>query len=104
MGPWHWDNGMGWWMVFGALVWIALWASAIYLGVWLVRAGRDRGHEDRDGDPVEIARHRYARGEINREQFEQIHKDLTAPSGIHDSRTHRTDGCTDREDRKDLAA
>jgi hypothetical protein len=39
-----------------------------------------------------------ARGEINREQFEQIHKYLTTPSGIHDSRTHRTDSSTDRED------
>jgi len=104
MGPWHWDNGIGWWMVFGALLWIAFWASAIYLGVWLLRSGRDHGLEKRGGDPVEIARHRYACGEIDREQFEKIHKDLTAPGTIHDSCTHRTNGSADPENRADLAA
>jgi putative membrane protein len=104
MGPWHWVNGMGWWMVFGALLWIAVWASAIYLVVWLVRGGGGRGGEERGGDPVEIARRRYARGEISREEFEQIRSDLTAPSVIDHSRRHRTGGSGERENRGDRVA
>jgi putative membrane protein len=30
----------------------------------------------REDDPVEIARRRYAKGEISREEFEQIKRDL----------------------------
>jgi hypothetical protein len=28
---WHAGEGMGWWMLFGGLLWIAFWATLIYL-------------------------------------------------------------------------
>ena len=74
-------DGMGWWMVFGGVWMILFWAAVIGLVVWLViRLTRRGGTSDRgDGrrTPLEIARERYAKGEISREEFEQIRKDLS---------------------------
>jgi putative membrane protein len=52
------------------------WGGLIALIVWgisrLTRHSRASGKES----PLDIARERYARGEISREEFEQIKKDL----------------------------
>lgn len=76
---WHAHDGMGWWMVFGGILWIIFWATVIGLAVWgiarLLRSDR-RVHRGERDDALEIARTRYARGEITREQFDQIKKDL----------------------------
>jgi putative membrane protein len=71
---WHTGEGMGWWMVFGAAMWLVFWAAIVYLVVHLVHRGdRDVQLEDR---PVEIARRRYAAGEITKDQYEQLRHDL----------------------------
>jgi len=79
-GWWGGGHPMGWiWGVWGIgmmLMMLLFWGlvvSGIVLGFrWLV--GRDRGSLR---DPaLEILRQRYARGEINREEFEQKKKDL----------------------------
>ena len=80
----EWGWGMmhpmwGWWglwglgmMLFMFLFW-ALVITAIVLGIrWLVRQGRPEGGDS----ALEILRQRYARGEINREEFEAKRKDL----------------------------
>jgi putative membrane protein len=78
-GMWgDWD-GWGWW-IFMAPMMLVFWGGVIWLVVWLVRpssssAGRTAGH---DVDAVEVARRRYARGDISREEFEQIRRDLNA--------------------------
>lgn len=76
-GWWMGHNGMGWWMVF-AWVWGALfWAAVIGLIVWLVvRAAGGSPPQERGPSPLEIARERYARGEISREEFQRIVGDL----------------------------
>ena len=73
---WHVDDGMGWWMVLGSLWFVFFWGAIIWLVVRVLGA-RDGG-APRDDSAIEVARRRYARGDISREEFEQIRRDLTA--------------------------
>jgi putative membrane protein len=81
--PWEWGWGMhpGWWMWgLGGLVMMvmmmAFWGlviAGLVLGVrWLVRQGHG-GQPDR---ALQILRERYARGEIDKEEFEARRRDL----------------------------
>lgn len=77
---WNWHEGMGWWMVFGSIWMILFWAVIIGLVVWGVtrlvhREVHGTGAAPRR-DPLDIARERYARGEITKEEFERIKRDL----------------------------
>ena len=60
---------------------VAFWGGLIALAIWVVnkvtgREGpRPSGLERRD--PLDMAKERYAKGEISREEFEQIKKDLS---------------------------
>lgn len=74
--PWHMGDGMGWWMFLGGLPWIAFWGAVIYLIVALVRGSR-RGRTPED-DPGAILKRRYARGELGRDEYERIRRDLAA--------------------------
>ncbi|OGL05016.1 MAG: hypothetical protein A3I03_09635 [Candidatus Rokubacteria bacterium RIFCSPLOWO2_02_FULL_68_19] len=59
-------------MVLGFLFWVAM-IVALVLGIrWLIRQGRPEAGDS----ALEILRQRYARGEINREEFEAKRKDL----------------------------
>ena len=72
---WGANEGMGWWMVFGMIWMVIFWGAVIWLVIWGV--GQVSGGARRSEDtPLEIARARYARGEITREQFEQLRQDL----------------------------
>jgi putative membrane protein len=75
--------GGGWGMGFGGpfmiLFWIAVIAGVFVLVKWLVDQS-SAGKGSRDKSPLEIVRERYARGEINREQYEQIRRDLETPA------------------------
>jgi putative membrane protein len=86
--PWEWGRGMhpGWWMwsagglvmMFMMLVFWGLVIAGLVLGIrWLVRQGRD-GQADR---ALDILRERYARGEINKEEFEARRRDLGGRAG-----------------------
>lgn len=78
---WSWEmHPMWWWWGFGGVVMmlgmLLFWGviiTAVVVGVrWLVRSGHERSP-----DPaIEILRERYARGEINREEFEARRRDL----------------------------
>ncbi|MEX2556158.1 MAG: SHOCT domain-containing protein [Actinomycetota bacterium] len=72
---WRVHDGMGWWMLFGGLLWLLFWGTIVYVIVSLVSRGRGGEREPRT-DPLEVAKLRYARGEITREDFEAIRKDL----------------------------
>ncbi len=64
-------------MIIGFLFMILFWGAIVALIVWAIR--RSTGHRMDDihtRSPLDIAKERYARGEITKEQFEQIKKDL----------------------------
>ena len=70
---WAPTHGFGWWMIFGG-IWILLfWGVIIGLVIWAVRAltGR-KAPPSAGGSPLEIAQRRYARGEISKEDFNEI--------------------------------
>jgi len=73
-------GSFGWWgMGFGIVFMLLFWALII-LGIavlirWLLmQSPSDRG--GRDKTPLEIVQERYARGEIDREEYEQKKRDL----------------------------
>jgi putative membrane protein len=76
---WHLGGyGLGM-MIFGFLLMILFWGGIIALIVWAVR--RSTGHRPNGlsvRSPLDIAKERYAKGEITKEQFEQIKKDLSS--------------------------
>lgn len=80
MGPgmMGWGNGMGWFgMILMAAFWIAVIVGIVLLIRWLVVStdarGRKAGSED---SALEILKRRYARGEIEKEEFEEKRKNL----------------------------
>lgn len=73
-----WADGYGW-MGPGWIFMILFWALVIAGVVALVRwiGTRNNGGGNRRGKtPLEILQERYARGEIEREEFEQKRRDL----------------------------
>ncbi len=78
MGPmWNFGN-VGWgWMIFGWLSMVLFWGAVVWL-IWWAIARSTRGPAMPAGQsPLDIAKTRYARGEITREQYEQLKRDLT---------------------------
>ncbi len=64
-------------MGLGMLFMMAFWVGVILLAVWAVREFGPRREASRELDtPLEIARARYARGEITKKEFEQLSEDL----------------------------
>jgi putative membrane protein len=70
--------GMGW---FGGIIMIAFWIAVI-IGIvllirWLIISTRTTSHGTSSGESaLEILKKRYARGEINKEEFEEKKRDL----------------------------
>jgi putative membrane protein len=77
-----WGWGWGWW-VFGAAWMVIFWGGIVALVVWAITrltGDREKGRDQRTLEgrsPLDIAKERYARGEITREQFEQFRHDLS---------------------------
>ncbi|MHB1117195.1 SHOCT domain-containing protein [Sideroxydans sp.] len=75
----NWNGFGGWGMGFGFVFMLLFWGLVI-LGIvalirWLIKQpSPDRS--PRDKTPLEIARERYARGEMDREEYERMKRDL----------------------------
>ena len=79
MGYDGWNNMMGGWNGFGILGWIPMllfWILLILGVVALVRYLGRSGQQQGGKTPLEILKERYARGEIDKKEFEQMKKDL----------------------------
>jgi len=78
---WGWHDGMmdGWGHVGGWM--IIIWLIIIGLIVWgviaLIRHGSSGKDSSDNHKSLDIAEERYAKGEISKEEFERIKKDLS---------------------------
>jgi len=71
---WTYFTGMGWWMI----AWMVLfWGGLIALIVWGITKLSGRDGSTPKHYPLELAKERYAKGEISKEEFEQLKKDLS---------------------------
>ncbi len=75
---WEWGFSLGWlFLAFIAAFWIAVVLAIIFFIRWLIISATHKGSRSRTEDSAfEILRMRYAKGEINKEEFEQKKKDL----------------------------
>jgi putative membrane protein len=79
MYEWHWEMHPMWWWSWGIgmmammfLFWV-LFIVGLIVGIrWLI----GKGKEQKPDSALEILRQRYARGEINKDEFEAKKKDL----------------------------
>jgi putative membrane protein len=73
-----WGYGMGWfWNIIMVAFWIAVIVGIIFLIRWLVVSTGGSGRSARSEDSaLDILKRRYARGEINKEEFEEKKKAL----------------------------
>ena len=71
MFPWMFGGA---WMI---IVWIVITGLIVWGVIALVKHTGSGASSGSSRTPLDIAKERYAKGEINREQFEQIKKDLT---------------------------
>ena len=70
----HGDVGWGW-MAVGWAWMLVFWGAIIWFGFWAVT--RLTGERTAPGStPMDIARARYARGEITKEEFDSLKRDL----------------------------
>lgn len=79
----NWGEFGGWGMGFGVALMIMFWVLVVVGIVALVRwllpgPGRDQGGTEppHGKTPLEILRERYARGEIDRDEFQQKKRDM----------------------------
>lgn len=68
------DGGYGWWG-FGMMLVSLLFVIALVIGILYALKGHGRPFQQ-PNEPLEVAKSRYAKGEITKEQFEQLKKDL----------------------------
>jgi len=73
---WYMHEGIGWWMVFGGVWMVLFWGGLIALIIWGITKLSRRNDSTQKHDPLCIAKDRYAKGEMTREEFNQIKKDL----------------------------
>jgi putative membrane protein len=58
------------------IVWIIIIALVVWGVITLVKRGTSTSDTSQKRDPLEIAAERYARGEISKDEYEEIKKNL----------------------------
>jgi putative membrane protein len=73
---WLWDGTGHWWMW---LLMVLFWGGIIALVIWAVKnfSWRQSDAPTTNSKALDIARERYAKGEISKDEFEQLRKDLS---------------------------
>jgi putative membrane protein len=71
-----WHDGLGW-FGFGWFWMVLLWGALIVFIVWAVTRLSKRDDSKSKVNYIDIAKERYAKGEISKEEFEQLKKDLS---------------------------
>lgn len=71
---WGAGSMMGWFG--GGIMMIAFWVLLIVFIVWIAREAGGRNSRSSGSNALEILKERYARGEIDKKEFEEKKKDL----------------------------
>ena len=79
-----WDSadGIGWWILWGGLLLVLFCCTVVGLAVWAVgfatgrRADQPTDAGSANRSPLDVAKGRYASGDIDRDEFERIRQDL----------------------------
>ena len=76
MGPWMMTGFGGWWLM--GIVWLVVIGLIVWLVVYLARGSGTTTKSSAGGDEkaLEILKTRYARGEIDKKEYEEKLKDL----------------------------
>ena len=78
---WPYGAQMGWWWIVGGLWMVIFWGGLIALIVWGIKKLTERGGSGSSTtgqhDPLNTVKERYVKGDISREEFQQIRKDLS---------------------------
>jgi putative membrane protein len=74
----YWGNGaIGGWGIFGMVMMVVFWIAIIALVVWGIKRFTQETTTSTSKGALDIAKERYARGEISKEEYEQIKLDLS---------------------------
>jgi putative membrane protein len=80
---WYMHDGMGLWMVFGGIFMLLFWGAVVALVVWGINQLRGNRVSSTVAPithtPLDIAKERYAKGEISHEEFGHIKKNCPSP-------------------------
>jgi putative membrane protein len=77
MHGWPGMIGFGWFgMMFGFVFFIAAVVGIVFLIVWLVKRFGNTNTDKTSTRPAEILKERYAKGELTKEQYDTMKKDL----------------------------
>lgn len=77
MMGWGWGGFSPWWSAMMMLFWLLVIGGVVLLVVWLLHQGAPASAGPiGERRALEILRERYARGEISREEYEQMRRDL----------------------------
>lgn len=78
---WDGSHAMNWWMAFWMVLASIAWVGLMALLVYSVTGGLDRSRSGATGKqeheaPLEIARRRYASGELTEEEYARVRENL----------------------------
>src|SRR5574337_1202611 len=75
-GMMGWGYGMGWfWPIMMFAFWVVVVVGIVFLVRWLVLSTRGRGASEESA--LDILKKRYARGEITKDEYGRIEKDIS---------------------------
>ena len=72
-----WEDGMSWSWGFSWFFMLLFGTGFIALIIWAISKLGKGGDSATKSGPLDIAKERYAKGEITKEEFQQIKKDLS---------------------------
>jgi putative membrane protein len=72
----YWDGAFGYGMFFGPLVMILLVVAVVLAAVWMLRVLTGTRAAQKDDSALDTLKERFARGEIDRTEFEDRRKTL----------------------------
>lgn len=69
---WGMGFGMGWWWIIGLIIVVII----VWLVVKAINQSNQANTQPSDKSPLDILKERYAKGEIDKKEFEERKKDL----------------------------